>query len=378
MITTEQMTYEDMEQAAKDGAVCGDCGGMLVVAWVNNGYVLRCGNSLIHDTITWHDKERKKKKQEAIGMESTALIQMTDTQMMERVNMAKFPQDLTLQDKKLLAQVARTYGLDPLMNEVTIYQGRPFVSIDGRYRLAQETGKLDGAETRPANKGEREVWEIPDGDYFFRSEIYVKGASRPFVGWGRVRQIETKPGSSRQGDTTSVFKPVQSNPQRMAEKRAEAQALRKAFHIPLPSIEDIGTSEDDEIKVTTLGSVNTHTGEVIEGEVKDQSPKAKKDRTAKDEAGPPVEEAEATPSGEENPPDQMKIDLDWLDGELSMLEINPDVVNAWVSKTFNVYAGKELADTLAKLNAKQQEAFTKQVNNGLPALRKGNGKAAKA
>ena len=60
-----------------------------------------------------------------------------------------------------------TYGFDPLMGEISIYQGRPYVSIDGRYRKAQETGNLDGVSTRPANKQEREDWQIPVGDFFF-------------------------------------------------------------------------------------------------------------------------------------------------------------------------------------------------------------------
>jgi hypothetical protein len=143
--------------------------------------------------------------------------------------------------------VAINYGFDPLMGEVSIYQGRPFVSIDGRYRAAQETGKLDGVESRPANKQERTDWEIPDGDYFFRSDVYVKGCLHAFIGWGRVRKTETEPRKDKPGD---YYKPVVTNPQRMAEKRAEAQALRKAFHIPLPSFEDIGTPDADVIDST--------------------------------------------------------------------------------------------------------------------------------
>ena len=167
-------------------------------------------------------------------MDSKSLMVMDDNKMLERVNMAKFPKDLTANEKKLLVQAAITYGFDPLMGEMSIYQGRPFVSIDGRYRKAQETGRLDGVETRPATKQEKIEWEIPEGDYFFRCEVFVKGVSRPFVGWGRVRKSETH------GD---AYLPTVNNPQRMAEKRAEAQALRKAFHIPLPSAEDIGTPE---------------------------------------------------------------------------------------------------------------------------------------
>jgi hypothetical protein len=149
------------------------------------------------------------------------------------------------------------------MGEVSIYQSRPYVSIDGRYRKAQETGQLDGVETRPANKQEREDWQIPEGDYFFRSEVYVRGASRPFVAWGRVHKAETIGGKG--------FKPVEKNPQRMAEKRAEAQALRKAFHIPLPSIEDIG-SPDYDIE-STVREVDTTTGEIPEAKEKEATKK---------------------------------------------------------------------------------------------------------
>jgi hypothetical protein len=164
--------------------------------------------------------------------------------------MARFPKDLTLPEKKLLCEAAITYGFDPLMGEISIYQGRPFVSIDGRYRKAQETNQMDGVESRPTTKQEREDWQIPEGDFFFRSDVYVKGATHPFTGWGRVFKGETVGGKG--------FTPVEKNPQRMAEKRAEAQALRKAFHIPLPSIEDIGVRDGKIVDIST--------GEVIEGE----------------------------------------------------------------------------------------------------------------
>lgn len=249
MIVEAQMPHSDMVKTVRDH-VCAICGGPLNVAWVNGGYVLRC-QDLTHDKITRHiklserDQQKEREWKVTNKMDSTTLTKMSQTDMVARVNKGKFPQDLTIPERQLLAECARSYGFDPLMGEITIYQGRPFVSIDGRYRKAQETGQLDGIETRPATRQERTDWEIPDGDYFFRSDVYKKGAGHPFTGWGRVRKPETTPGSNKAGDTTSVYKPVQSNPQRIAEKRADAQALRKAFHIPLPNIEDIGTPEAD-------------------------------------------------------------------------------------------------------------------------------------
>lgn len=243
MITEAQLAYDDLVKIANDGHRCGVCGSPLVVAW-KDGYILRCAEDITHSTITAHDKKQEriiKQIREVRHMDSKSLMVMDEKSMMRRVEMARFPQQLTPEDKRLLAKVAITYGFDPLMGEVSIYQGRPFVSIDGRYRAAQETGELDGVETRPATKDERTEWEIPEGDYFFRAEVYRRGSQRAFVGWGRVRKQETVGGKG--------FKPIETNPQRMAEKRAEAQALRKAFHIPLPSFEDIGSEEEAPLKV---------------------------------------------------------------------------------------------------------------------------------
>ena len=222
---TDGLTSEQIKQIRFKN-VCAVCGGTLFeyLDKVTKRTYLSCGNT-----------EHKGIKKEGL-MDSKSLMVMTEQDMERRISVAKFPQELTAVDKKILNIAARTYGFDPLMGEISIYQGRPYVNIDGRYRKAQETGNLDGVETRPATEDEKLTWQIPEGDYFFRSEVSVKGASKPFVGWGRVFLSETTGGKG--------FKPVEKNPQRMAEKRAEAQALRKSFHIPLPSYEEIGSPED--------------------------------------------------------------------------------------------------------------------------------------
>lgn len=196
------------------------------------------------------------------GESSQKLATMSAQEMELRVDMAKFPRDLTPQEKALVIQVAVSYGLDPLMGELTVYQGRPFVTIDGRYRKAHESGDLDGVESRPATKQEREAWEIPEGDYFFRAEVRKKGCGYPFVGWGHVKAHELTDMSKR--NPGSLASPVVAeNPQRMAEKRAEAQALRKAFYLPLPSAEASGEEEP-----------LPPAGPVLDAQVKPSAPKA--------------------------------------------------------------------------------------------------------
>jgi len=335
MITEADISHEVMKKLIADGHTCGVCKGGLSVAWGGahgyEGYILRCATDINHNTINRHDMKREKhiaQIKEVTGMDTTALMKMDEKAMIERISMAKFPQDLTVPEKKMLAQVAISYGFDPLMGEVMVYQGRPFVSIDGRYRMAQETNKLDGVESRPATKEEKETWQIPEGDYFFRAEVRVKGASNPFVGWGRVRKQETTGGKG--------FKPVETNPQRMAEKRAEVQALRKAFHIPLPSAEDIVS--DEYVKVETeqawesVKRVDESTSEVIEGEVVEQEPAVTPPQSkSRAVEGPPEGKAQE-PAGEPDETDKIIMELsEKIDYLVEKKQ------SAWYPKNLNAY-----------------------------------------
>ena len=264
MLTLSEIALEEMEKIAADGHVCGECGGRLNVAWIKGQNVLRCGNSLDHKTITRHDYKEEKRIR-SYRMESTALTKMTPKDMEVRVNMGRFANDLTPIERKSLAVLAINYGFDPAMGEMTIYQGRPYISIDGRYRKAQETGKLAGVNSMPATKEERAAWQIPDGDYFFKAVVKKREGNSvdEYTGWGRVRAGET---------VGKGFRPIESNPQRMAEKRAEAQALRKAFHIDLPGMEEIGTPDDPNIVESTAKVISA---EQTEAKTEEQKTMAK-------------------------------------------------------------------------------------------------------
>jgi hypothetical protein len=267
----------DFERMTKTH-VCAVCGSLLVMPYdpERGGRILVCAADRAHTVFrrVGSLRERWKRGQPvppdvarhfarekgAAPMDTQALVAMSEQQMLARINQARFPKDLTPVEKGLLVRVALDYGLDPAMSELIIYQGRPYVTIDGRRRKAQETGLLDGVSTRPATQEERQSWDIPEGDYFFFAEVWRKGASRPFIGYGRVRKAETKP----QG--AAGFRPIENDPQGMAAKRAEARALRMAFSVPLPSAETAGTSDDDipyvDVEARELPDVDHETGEL--------------------------------------------------------------------------------------------------------------------
>jgi len=390
-IYDNQISRADMQKMVDAGNTCGKCGSRLTIAWGGqsgyDGYILKCASDFNHDTTTRHDNKREQEINEirrVRKMDSKALMLMDENTMLARVNMAKFPQDLTVPDKKLLAVAAITYGFDPLMNEISIYQGRPYVSIDGRYRKAQETDKLDGVETRPATKQEREDWQIPEGDYFFRAEVYVKGASRAFVGWGRVRKSETIGGQG--------FKPVETNPQRMAEKRAEAQSLRKAFHIPIPSLEEIGM-EDDGYKATVVVEEPAKIAEKPKPKASKEAPEAdkrgvfeKEGRDITKEAlakkqepsasapeqvlHPETVEEQADAPTEAPPPTEGPIDLDWLKEQLGILQGKKleGWTNAAVINKLTAITGKEaskVSEAVSYLTKEQGAKFAEMVQDAV-------------
>jgi hypothetical protein len=241
------MTPEDMDKAM-DKFVCAECGGNLTRCW--GGYyghqcfMLRCSEDPTHEGLKPKGKNMEGVYINAslrgglLPMETKELVKLNQDQMMERVNKARFPQELNRQEKALIATVSIEYGLDPVFGELMIYQGKPYITIDARRRKAQETGNLAGVNSRPATKEEREARGAIDGDYLFVCQVWVKGMEHPFEGWGKVRKAEIK---------GSEHLPIVKDPAAMAEKRAEAQALRRAFHIPLPSAEDIIEAEFTEI-----------------------------------------------------------------------------------------------------------------------------------
>ncbi|PPD57366.1 hypothetical protein [Dehalogenimonas etheniformans] len=247
--TEKDLPRRDMEMIANSGAVCGTCGAVLTVAWGGElGWILRCGRSLEHNTMRRLSAKSSKelegeKVYRRMKMQGTELTTISPEKMLaERMPAAMFPQSMSMEQRLFIAKIAVSYGLDPMMNELTVYQGQPFVSLAARLRKAQETEQLDGVDMRPATTEEKTGRGLEAGDYLFMAEVWRKGSSRPFMGWGTVKkaEIDRAVGNARSNNRDPFFLPLVKDPASMAEKRAIAKGLKLAFHLPLPSVEDIG------------------------------------------------------------------------------------------------------------------------------------------
>jgi len=120
------------------------------------------------------------------------------------------------QQGMFLMALGQILGVKAELGEVILYQGKPYITLDGRIRLAHATGLLVGLEPRPATRMERENYGAEDGDQLWVCDCYRRGAGRAFKGWGFVGKNDRNP-------------VTKTHPREMAKKRARYDALRAAF-----------------------------------------------------------------------------------------------------------------------------------------------------
>lgn len=120
------------------------------------------------------------------------------------------------QQSMFLIALGQRLGVRAELGELILYQGKPYISIDGRIRLAHETGLLVGMETRPATALECRNYGCEQGDVLWVCQVFRRGAGRAFTGWGHVSTKDRNP-------------VTKTHPREMAKKRAKYDALRSAF-----------------------------------------------------------------------------------------------------------------------------------------------------
>lgn len=116
-----------------------------------------------------------------------------------------------------LMAFGRKIGLRAELGDLMIYQGKPYITIQGRQRIAHESGLLAGMVPRPATILERRQFNADDGEVLWVCDVWRHGASRPFRGWGVCNPAK---------DRNPVAKQF---PREMAKKRAKYDGLALAF-----------------------------------------------------------------------------------------------------------------------------------------------------
>ena len=249
--------YEKLKDLASRN-VCSEHRTPLVVAWYGpeKTWVLRCGHDHYPDAITRQLSltEMHKAGEPLPGYIEDNVKKRMGRQAMEQgkqptdAKMAMVPQlDLATgqlllpKEVKSLIDYAEHYDLDPYRGHVVLMYGKPYITIDGYLYHAYRVNLPYTLTSRPLSEVERKPYQLPEGVHAWLAEV-IKGYSKSsFTGLGIVTQEEMTAKSPR--DASKLRSPVvAAHPWQLAQKRAEWQALRRAF--------PIGETEEEQKEVS--------------------------------------------------------------------------------------------------------------------------------
>lgn len=123
--------------------------------------------------------------------------------------------------------LCQRYQLDPV-SDLTLFEGRPFITIDGRLRLLRRHPDYRGYACRPLLKDEKTAWGFESEDIVV--ECVIRTASWGEISArGRVASTEVEGARERARQSGKKAAPIGTHPVEIAEKRAIARAERAAF-----------------------------------------------------------------------------------------------------------------------------------------------------
>jgi hypothetical protein len=245
--------------------------------------------------------------------QTMAVVSRDAAVAMARRILPAFPQDCTKAQALELARVAIAYRLDPFLQEIIPYKGSPYITVEGRIRIANEHPAYEGYELVPVPDPVAEGLHITDGEIVWRCTVHRSDRKYPVIAYGRA-------GGAR--DRSAVSK---THPDEIASKRALHRALRMAFPVPSPATAMASTmadlsaprhdsadglwvqvEPDEPVTVTTGGiTVDVTTGEVVGDEPEQADDDGIEDGEWESVPEPPAEpdpvEANDAPGAPESP-----------------------------------------------------------------------------
>jgi hypothetical protein len=243
MITGE---YNDLVAMAAEN-VCAADGGPLSVAWHKdvNCYWLRCGRctetkaikrvmSLTEEYKTGTELPEPLKSNVEQGM---AKRQAKHPLPAGAVTMGGVPATdlgtgelLRVEVIKALIGYAHKYGMDPRRGHICLMYGKPYIELDGYLYHANKQNKPYSLASRPLTKEERPLYQIEDGDYAWIATATDIATGGYKTGLGIITRDELEE-MSKKGSSKYANPVLREKPWQMAQKRAEWQAMRRAFPI---------------------------------------------------------------------------------------------------------------------------------------------------
>ncbi len=154
--------------------------------------------------------------------------------------------NITIQELGRAVDYAERTDLDIRLGHVCLYYGRPYPTIDGYLYHARRSKRPYKLVTFPLTDAERIQYQVGPLDYAWKCKLYLLPNEGEFSGIGIVTDEERMEMSKN--DPSKHRSPVVFNkPWQLSQKRAEWQALKRAF--------PLGEKESDGQKTATDGPV---------------------------------------------------------------------------------------------------------------------------
>lgn len=241
-----KLDHDELKDLAET-QLCAEHKTPVVVAWHSGEkcWTLRCGeghypDSLIRiPTLTEEYKQGNlaegpivdniKKGGKKRAMSTNKQLQTQVLGDLPRADLAT-GEMLAPETIQALTIYARKYDLDPYRGHVVIMYGKPYIGLDGYLYHANKSKRLFKLESKPLGDEERKLYKIDEGDHAWLALVTFGDTNSGVSGLGIVTKAEMEAKSTKHPE--KLRSPVvAAHPWQLAQKRAEWQALRRAFPI---------------------------------------------------------------------------------------------------------------------------------------------------
>ncbi len=139
-----------------------------------------------------------------------------------------------------LKELTEKYGFSVAAGDLQLLEGRWYVTSAGLLQVAQRR-RCAGILTAV----DRRLSDPKSNRWIFKATVYRIPGSSGFVGYGDA-------------DPSNVSPLVRGSELRVAETRAVSRALRKAYGVPICSLEELKDLPSSSERVTEMGSAPSH------------------------------------------------------------------------------------------------------------------------
>lgn len=160
-----------------------------------------------------------------------AVRDYSDSQIKQRITLNQKAgyglEKATAAQLNIVFLLCQRYDLDPV-EDLTLYEGRPWITVSGRLRLLRRHPEYRGFDCRPLSKDEKEAWGYAVDDIVVEATVRTErwGDIRAR---GKVSAAEMQAARSRAQESGRRAAPIAIHPVEIAEKRAIGRAERAAF-----------------------------------------------------------------------------------------------------------------------------------------------------